>query len=88
MTRDWRKRRVRVKLFGSTAPIRPRIPQIAVTALTSGFYSSVGTALGSVSGVTISSGVLTAAPAGNITGAALKGLKPLLPQDFGKYLPE
>lgn len=71
VTRDWRKRRVRVKLFGSTAPIRPRIPQIAVTALTSGFYSSVGTALGSVSGVTISSGVLTAAPAGNITGAAL-----------------
>jgi membrane protein required for colicin V production len=24
----------------------------------------------------------------HITGAALKGLKPLLPQDFGKYLPE
>lgn len=71
VTRDWRARRVRVKLFGSTAPIRPRAPQQAVTALADGFYNSVGTALGSVSGVTISSGVLTAAPAGNITGGDL-----------------
>ena len=30
----------------------------------------------------------TEATGPHITGAALKGLKPLLPQDFGKYLPE
>ncbi|MCB9902361.1 MAG: hypothetical protein H6826_13545 [Planctomycetes bacterium] len=71
VARDWRARRVRVKLFGSTAPIRPRPPQSAVTALADGFYSSVGTALGSVSGVTITGGVLTAAPSGDITGGDL-----------------
>ena len=53
-----------------TAPIRPRPPQSAVTALADGF-SSVGTALGSVSGVTITGGVLTAAPSGDITGGDL-----------------
>ena len=71
VARDWRARRVRVKLFGSTASIRPRPPQSAVTALADGFYSSVGTALGSVSGVTITGGVLTAAPSGDITGGDL-----------------
>jgi membrane protein required for colicin V production len=30
----------------------------------------------------------TQATGPHITGAALQGLKPLLPQDFGKYLPE
>lgn len=60
-----------VDLFGSTA--RPsNTPPADITAypLPDAFYSAIGTALNTVSGVTIAAGVMTAAPATPIGGNA------------------
>lgn len=60
-----------VDLFGSTA--RPsNTPPADITAypLPDAFYSAIGTALNTVSGVTIASGIMTAAPATPIGGNA------------------